>query len=142
MIRDIDRNHPPEDRGEVGNAPPTKEDVFIQRIDQVRGVIALAVHATAWDHGVYSAVAASALDLANEELQRLRVDIDTSRGSRTGKGPALALRREARRRNSMSAKEVIRSVIFGSARGPWRRAVVCSLRRRRVYPELIWQPAV
>jgi hypothetical protein len=72
MIRDIDRNHPPEQGGEDSNGPPTKEDTFIQRIDQARGVIALAVYALAWDHGVYSALAASALDLANDELQRLR----------------------------------------------------------------------
>jgi hypothetical protein len=79
MTRDIDRNHPPENAGKDTNGPLTKEDAFIQRIDQTRGVIALACYALAWDHGVYSALAASALDLANDELQRLREDIDASR---------------------------------------------------------------
>lgn len=75
MIRDIDRNHPPADGGKDSNEPSTK-DRFIQRIDQARGVIALASYALAWDYGVYSALAASALDLANDELQRLREEID------------------------------------------------------------------
>jgi hypothetical protein len=78
MIRDIDRNHPPTDGGNQSNGP-LKEDSFIQRIDQTRGVIALAVYALAGDYGVYSALAASALDLANAELQRLREEIDESR---------------------------------------------------------------
>ena len=77
MISDIERNHPPQGGGEDSNGPPTKEDAFIQRVDQARGVIALVVHAIAWDHGIYSAVAASALDLANDELQRLREEIET-----------------------------------------------------------------
>lgn len=84
MIRDIDRNHPPEDDGKDSDGPPEARDGFIQRIDQARGVIALAVHAIAWDHGVYSAVAASALDLANDELQRLRDEIDASRLAEQG----------------------------------------------------------
>ena len=78
MIRDIDRNHPPTDGSNESNAP-LKEDAFIQRIDQARGVIALSVYALAWDYGVYSALAASALELANDELQRLREEIDESR---------------------------------------------------------------
>ena len=44
----------------------------------------MAVHAIAWDHGVYSAVAASALDLANDELQRLREEIDATRSEEEG----------------------------------------------------------
>jgi hypothetical protein len=79
MIRDIDRNQPPENAGKDTNGSLTKEDAFIQRIDQARGVIALAVYALAWDYGVCSALAASALDLANDELQRLRDEIDASR---------------------------------------------------------------
>ncbi len=82
MIRDIDHNHPPADSDKDSNGPPKKEDAFIQRIDQARGVIALAVHALAWDYGVYSALSASALDLANDELQRLRNEIDASRLAR------------------------------------------------------------
>jgi len=79
MIRDIDRNHPPEGGADDGHGPLTKEDAFIQRIDQARGVIALAVYALAWDYGVHSALSASALDLANDELQRLRDEVDVSR---------------------------------------------------------------
>jgi hypothetical protein len=79
MIRDVDRNHPPADGANDSHGLPKKEDTFIQRIDQARGVIALAVYALAWDYGVYSALAASALDLANDELQRLREEVDESR---------------------------------------------------------------
>ena len=75
MIRDIDYNHPPE-RTAAETANPSAKDRCIQRIDQARGVIALTVYALAWDHGFYSALAASALDLANDELQRLREEID------------------------------------------------------------------
>jgi len=89
MIRDIDRNHLPTDGGNDSNGPLNKEDAFIQRIDQARGVIALAAYALAWDCGVYSALATSALDLANDELQRLREEIDAGRLEvREGEQPA------------------------------------------------------
>jgi hypothetical protein len=52
---------------------------WIGRVDQARGVITLAVHALLSDQGPDNADAACALDLANEELQRLRDEIDASR---------------------------------------------------------------
>jgi hypothetical protein len=54
-------------------------EYWIGRIDQARGVITLTVHALLSDNGPDNADAACALDLANEELQRLRDEIDASR---------------------------------------------------------------
>lgn len=57
----------------------TQGDAWITRIDKVRGVIALAVHALWEGLPDFRPEAQCALDLANEELQRLRDEIDASR---------------------------------------------------------------
>ena len=57
---------------------------WITRIDQARGVIALVAYALAWNCGPADEDAACALDLANQELQRLRDEIDQSWAARGG----------------------------------------------------------
>ena len=54
-------------------------EYWIGRIDQVRAVIMLTVHALLSGCGPDDADTACALDLANQELQRLRDEIDASR---------------------------------------------------------------
>jgi hypothetical protein len=51
---------------------------WITRIDQARGVITLAVSVLIGDQGPHDAYTACALDLANQELQRLRDEIDAN----------------------------------------------------------------
>ena len=51
---------------------------WIRRIDQARSVITLTVHALLSGHSPYDADTACALDLANQELQRLRDEIDAN----------------------------------------------------------------
>jgi len=51
---------------------------WITRIDQARGVITLVAYSLAWDCGPADEDSACALDLANQELQRLRDEIDAS----------------------------------------------------------------
>jgi hypothetical protein len=55
-------------------------EYWIKRVDQARGVIMLIVYALLAEHGAPdNADVACALDLVNEELQRLREEIDESR---------------------------------------------------------------
>lgn len=59
-------------------------DVWIAMIDKVRGVIDLTVYAL-WEGPTdFRPEAQCALDLANEELQRLREEIDASRLTEQG----------------------------------------------------------
>ncbi len=71
-------------QGDIQWRAPVRE-YWIQRIDQARGVITLTVHALLADcGGPDNEDAACALDLANEELQRLRDEIDASRLAEQG----------------------------------------------------------
>ncbi len=58
---------------------PEPREYWIQRIDQVRAVIMLTAHVLLSDYSPDDADTACALDLANQELQRLREEIDESR---------------------------------------------------------------
>jgi hypothetical protein len=64
--------------------PPPRE-YWIQRIDQARGTITLSIHALLSDYGPDDADTACALDLVNQELQRLRNEIDESRIAKPGR---------------------------------------------------------
>jgi hypothetical protein len=57
----------------------TQGDAWITRIDKVRSVIDLTVYALWEGPADFRPEAQCALDLANEELQRLRDEIDASR---------------------------------------------------------------
>jgi len=51
---------------------------WIKRIDQAQAVLTLSVQALLSEGSPYNADIACALDLANDELQRLRDEIDAS----------------------------------------------------------------
>ena len=52
---------------------------WITRIDRARAVVSLTAHALASGHSPYDADLACALELTNQELQRLRDEVDASR---------------------------------------------------------------
>jgi len=64
---------------------PEKRLDWIPKIDRARAVISLTVHTLASGHSPYDADVACALELTNQELQRLRDDIDKDSAALAGK---------------------------------------------------------
>jgi transcriptional regulator with XRE-family HTH domain len=64
--------------------PPPREN-WIQRIDQARGIITLTVHTLLSDYGPDDEDVACSLNQVNQELQRLRCEIDESRIPKVGR---------------------------------------------------------